>query len=183
MSIKEVIVVEGVNDTKRLIEIFKDIDTIITNGSQISEETLKLIKKANDERGVIVFTDPDYPGERIRKIVSNYINSCKHAFIKKEDAISKNHKKVGIEHASKEVIIEALENVITIGNIKSDVTYSDLFRLKLTGHPDSNKLRMYVSNNLKIGHTNGKTLLKRLNLFGINLDSLEKEVNNYYENR
>ena len=49
-------------------------------------ETLKLIKKANEERGVIIFTDPDYPGERIRKIVSNYINSCKHAFIKKEES-------------------------------------------------------------------------------------------------
>lgn len=180
--IKEVIVVEGVNDTKRLIEVFKDVDTIITNGSEISLETLNLIKKADELRGVIIFTDPDYPGERIRKKVTDYVPNAKQAFIRKRDGISKNHKKVGIEHASKEVIIAALENMLTPANYSSDVTYADLFKFKLIGSNNSTKLREYVSNELKIGHTNGKTFLKRLNIFGIDYKTLEGIINNY-ENR
>ena len=58
MKIKEVIVVEGKDDTvavKRAVEA----DTIETNGSAISEETLTKIAHAASKRGVIVFTDPD----------------------------------------------------------------------------------------------------------------------------
>ena len=35
----------------------------------INEDDLERIDKLNDLRGVIVFTDPDYNGERIRKII------------------------------------------------------------------------------------------------------------------
>ena len=68
MDIKEIIVVEGKDDTiaiKRAV----NADTIETNGSAISEETLKRIAHAQKKRGVIVFTDPDYPGRRIRAII------------------------------------------------------------------------------------------------------------------
>ena len=57
-----VIVVEGRDDTRRLREIYPDIETIETNGSAIDEETIALIQKALQTREVIVFTDPDYPG-------------------------------------------------------------------------------------------------------------------------
>ena len=55
-----VIVVEGRDDTRRLREIYPDIETIETNGSAIDEETIALIQKALQTREVIVFTDPDY---------------------------------------------------------------------------------------------------------------------------
>ena len=63
--IKEVIVVEGVNDTKRLKSFF-GVDTIETHGLGLKKETIELIKKINDKRGVILFLDPDTPGEKIR---------------------------------------------------------------------------------------------------------------------
>lgn len=62
-KIKEVIVVEGKDDTKR-IQRAVDADTIETRGSAIPEETLMLIKKLAKTRGVIVFTDPDFSGEK-----------------------------------------------------------------------------------------------------------------------
>ena len=71
-KIKEIIVVEGRDDTRRILESV-EADTIETNGSAIDEETLKLIKKAHETRGVIVFTDPDFPGEKIRKIIYFFI--------------------------------------------------------------------------------------------------------------
>ena len=68
MKIKEVIVVEGKNDTLKIKQAV-DADTIETNGSAINEETIDMIRHAQRKRGVIIFTNPDYPGEKIRKTI------------------------------------------------------------------------------------------------------------------
>ena len=78
-----VIVVEGRDDTRRLREIYPEIETIETNGSAIDEETIALIQKALQTREVIVFTDPDYPGTRIRNIIQERVPGVKHANAKK----------------------------------------------------------------------------------------------------
>ena len=72
MQVKEVIVVEGRDDTQR-IKLAVDADTIETNGSAIDREVIDQIKHAQAKRGVIVFTDPDFPGEKIRKIISREV--------------------------------------------------------------------------------------------------------------
>lgn len=82
MLFKEVIVVEGRDDTRRLKEIFPDIETIETNGSAIDKPTLERIKILNETRGVIVFTDPDFPGNKIRQAVTEVVPECKHAYLK-----------------------------------------------------------------------------------------------------
>ena len=85
MKIKEIIVVEGKDDTvaiKRAV----DADTIETNGSAIGDHVIEQVKLALQKRGVIIFTDPDYPGERIRKIISDKVPGCKHAFTKRRSA-------------------------------------------------------------------------------------------------
>ena len=71
------------------------------------------IKHAQEKRGVIVFTDPDYPGRRIRAIIEEHVPGVKHAFLSKEKTIAKNGKGLGIEHAKDEDIRSALENVYT----------------------------------------------------------------------
>ena len=53
MKIKEVIVVEGKDDTKR-IQMAVNADTLETRGSAISDETLDQIEDLYDKRGVIV---------------------------------------------------------------------------------------------------------------------------------
>lgn len=91
MKIKEIIVVEGKDDTvaiKRAV----DADTIETNGSAIGEHVIEQVKLAQQKRGVIILTDPDYPGERIRKIISEMVPGCKHAFLPKEEALAKRKK-------------------------------------------------------------------------------------------
>ena len=42
-------------------------DTIETNGSAVNAETIEKIRLAQETRGVIILTDPDFPGEKIRK--------------------------------------------------------------------------------------------------------------------
>ena len=83
MKIKEIIVVEGKDDT-RAIQRAVDADTIETNGSAVSMETIEKIQLAQKVRGVIVLTDPDFPGEKIRKIIAEHVPDCKHAFIDKK---------------------------------------------------------------------------------------------------
>ena len=78
--IKEVIVVEGANDTKRLKSFF-DVETIETHGLGLKKETIELIKKINESRGVILFLDPDSPGEKIRNRLNSEIPNLKNAFI------------------------------------------------------------------------------------------------------
>ena len=110
MKLKEVIVVEGKNDTNKLKSIF-DCDTIETGGTHLSKQCLDTLKQVQNKRGIIVFTDPDYPGELIRKKINDAIPNVKHAFIQKDKA--KTSKKVGVEHASKEDIMEALSHLLT----------------------------------------------------------------------
>lgn len=176
---KEVIVVEGRDDTRRLKEIFPDIETIETNGSAINEKTLKRIKQLNDTRGVIVFTDPDFPGNKIRHAVSEIVPECKHAYLKKQDAIAKNGRGVGVEHASDAAIKEALGNLLTASRqIVEEIEISFLTQYRLIGHPNSAKLREQLSDVLGIGYVNGKQLQKRLVMFGISKEQVIEALSN-----
>ncbi len=169
--IKEVIVVEGSNDTKKLKSFF-DVETIETHGLGLKEETIELIKKVNEKRGVILFLDPDTPGEKIRNIINNKIPNLKNAFILKEDA--KTKKKVGIEHANREVLQDALNNLITYSNEKSTLSQDEFNDLGLNGLTDSSKKRELVSKAFHIGKCNSKTMFKRLNMLGVNKSDIEK---------
>ncbi len=177
MDIKEIIVVEGKDDTTAIKRAL-NADTIETNGSAISTETLRRILHAQEKRGVIVFTDPDYPGRRIRAIIEEHVPGVKHAFLTKEKTIAKNGKGLGIEHASDEDIREALKNVYTPseGNQLEIITIEDLMLAKLIGHPKSKKRRYRLGELLNIGMTNGKQLHKRLLIFQITIEQFAKAV-------
>ena len=43
---------------------------------------------ANKKRGVIIFTDPDAPGEKIRSTINQHVKGCKNAFIDRKKAIT-----------------------------------------------------------------------------------------------
>lgn len=173
---QDIIIVEGVHDEIKIKSVYPTAECIITNGSEISKETIKLIKTLALSHNIIIFTDPDSPGERIRKIVQEAVPNAKQAFLRKKDCISNNRKKVGIEHASKKAIIEALENVFE-PNLKIEtITNRDLYALGLIGENSSADIRNKVSNYLNIGRPNAKTFLKRLNLLKIDRKKLEEII-------
>jgi len=172
-TIQKVVVVEGYHDLAALKHIFPEIEVVITNGSEISDETLSELKILNEKRGLILLLDPDYQGERIRKIINNYVGETAHAFIAKDKCISKNKKKVGIEHAKKEDIIEALKNVqFTSNKSKSNITMMDLYDLELMGTKNAKMNRKILTENIGIGLCNGKTLLQKLHMFQYQIDDL-----------
>jgi ribonuclease M5 len=176
MRIKEIIVVEGKDDTvniKRAVEA----DTIETNGSAVNDVTIEKIRLAQEKRGVIIFTDPDYPGEKIRKTIAEKVPGCKHAFIKKEDAFDKRQKKVGVEHASIETIRMALKEAQQeLVEIKEEVSFEELFSLGLIAGEKARARREKLGILLRIGYTNGKQLYKRLKMFQISKDQFEQAV-------
>lgn len=167
MKIKEFIVVEGKDDTTA-IKRAVDADTIETNGSAVNQETIERIKRAQETRGIIIFTDPDYPGEKIRKTIAEKVSGCKHAFLPKEAAIAKNGKGLGVEHAQVEAIREALRDAqIMCETIIEEITQENLITAGLIGGEGSKERRIKLGKLLKIGYTNGKQLHKRLMMFQI----------------
>ena len=184
-KIPEVIVVEGKDDTANLRR-FYEVDTYETRGSAIDQDDLERIATLQELRGVIVFTDPDYNGERIRKIIMNAIPHVKHAFLNRDEAAPKSKSKgrsLGVEHASFEDLQKALS--VVLGNFDDDnqfdITKADLMRMGLLMGGDSRKRREYLGEELRIGYSNGKQLLKRLELFGITLAEVEEAMEKYEE--
>lgn len=167
MKLREVIVVEGKDDTKR-INLAVNADTLETRGSAISDETLAQIEELHDKRGVIVFTDPDFSGEKIRKIIQEAVPGVKHAFLNKRDATPDHKGSLGVEHASPEAIREALRNLYTEEpDALPVISQQELLEANLISGPRAKIRRRLLGEYLRIGYVNGKQLYKRLNLFQI----------------
>lgn len=167
MKIREIIVVEGKDDTKAIKRAL-NADTIETNGSALNHETIEKIKLAQEIRGVIVLTDPDFPGQKIRNTIKEHVPGCKHAFIEKVDALEKHGRGVGVEHASPETIRAALKHAHMMHEeVVEEITQDDLIVAGLIGGEGSRERREKLGKLLRIGFTNGKQLHKRLMMFQI----------------
>ena len=163
--IKEVIVVEGKNDiaaVRRAVEA----ECLATGGFGLSSYTLEQIKHAYERRGIIILTDPDSAGERIRRYLSKRFPEAKHAFIPKEDA--SDEREVGIEVAAASAIRSALETLRSEKlQIEPRFTWEDMTRAGLHGAADSAARRAKLGRMLGIGYANAKTFFRRLNTYGV----------------
>lgn len=167
-----IIVVEGKSDVAFLSN-YIDAEFVITNGSEIPLSTIEYLKTARKNKEIIVLTDPDFPGRRIRAILDENINDLKHVHINKEHAIK--HNKVGVAEADINEIMNALDNVFTnSNNDKEYISYSDLFNIGLIGSKDSKTRRDILAQKLFIGFSNAKTLYKKLNSLKMNKNDVEK---------
>lgn len=172
-----VVVVEGKDDTIRLKQFFPGIETIETNGSAVSDEVLSQIRELSKKREIIVFTDPDFNGERIRRIVTDAVPSAKQAFItRKEGEPSKSGNSLGVEHASKEALVAALKDLHEVKAVKNKISPEQYRSLGLSSGANSKKLREQVGIKLRIGYGNSKTFYQRLNTFGVSYEDLVKAI-------
>jgi ribonuclease M5 len=169
-----IIVVEGLHDEINIKSVYPNANCVITNGSEVSKDTINLLKELSKNNEIIVFTDPDSPGERIRSIISDAIPNCSHAFLRNYECRSKNGRKVGIEHASKDVIIDALGKIYKQTNEPDTITNIELFELGLNGSNESRILRDKLSDYLNIGKPNAKTFLKRVNLLRLTKEDIKE---------
>ena len=151
--IEEVIVVEGKYDAAALSNLV-DALIITTGGFSIftKSETKELILELGAKRGIIVLTDSDDAGFRIR----NYINKIarnipiKNAYVpavagkeKRKEKASKEGL-LGVEGISPELILLALENAGASEKKQRtgrEITYADLYELGLSGGQGSAEKR------------------------------------------
>ncbi|MCQ2771843.1 MAG: ribonuclease M5 [Bacilli bacterium] len=169
------LVVEGKTD-KDLISGFLNCDIITTNGSEVSEDTIRHIAAVSKIKPVIVLTDPDSPGKRIRDVLNQKIPNLIHAYMNKRDCIKKN--KVGVAESNMNSILEALEHLIPAESPKNiSISHADLLELGLIGGVNSAELREKVEKILHLGHTNGKSFYKRCCSLGITKERLVEAIN------
>lgn len=163
--IKEVIVVEGKNDVQAVRRAV-EAECIVTGGFNLAPYTMERIEQAYKKRGIIILTDPDSAGERIRKFLSKRFPEAKHAFIPREEATANDD--VGVEQASGHSIRMALAKVRYLEwQPGEEFKLSDMMAYGLSGTPDAAERRACLGAKLGIGYANAKTFLYRLNHYGV----------------
>ncbi|WP_371376294.1 ribonuclease M5 [Sporomusa aerivorans] len=172
--IREVIVVEGKQDiaaVKRAV----DAECIATEGFNLLPRTLSRIEDAYKRRGIIILTDPDSAGERIRKYLTTRFPDAKHAFVPREQANANND--IGIEQASPAAIKNALSKVrLHEWQPASEFDWQDIMAASLNGVPDATVRRAALGEKLGIGYANAKSFLYRLNHYGITRKEFEQAL-------
>lgn len=174
------IIVEGKYDKARLTKII-DALIITTDGFGIfnSEEKQTFIKKIAEEKGILILTDSDAAGFKIRNFIKNIVpeNKITHAYIpdiygkeKRKDLPSKEGK-LGVEGIDNEILINALK---TSGHFNEStkevsgrmITAADLFEAGLSGGENSSdKRRSFLLSMGLPARLTGKNLLTLLNSF------------------
>lgn len=176
MKIKEIIVVEGKSDITAVKRAFGDeVDVIATHGLGFKDSFIEELERLNESRGIIILTDPDYAGKRIRNIIKSKITNVKFAFIEREKSIKKND--IGVENASDEAIISAIKNAKPeYQDIKPVFSYEDIVDNLLNGYPNSKERRIKLCKELSIEYCNAKQLLIKLNSYGIDRQEFEQAL-------
>ena len=175
---KTLIIVEGKSDTNRLKALYKDVQTFETSGLGLDQKKIQYLKSIEDETKIIIFTDPDGPGEIIRNRLVEELKQPYHAYLPNDKALSKNMKKVGIEHASFEDIKIALNNLYIENEIYEEFySLEDLIDL---GIYNNKKLRKEFCDHLHIAYGNNKKVLKQLNSFRIKPQQIKKFLEDKY---
>ena len=173
--IKEVIVVEGRDDITAVKQAV-DAELIAVGGFGINAKVIERIKEAQKRKGVIVLTDPDFAGEKIRSIISKRVKGIKHAYIAQEDGIKGDD--IGVENASPEVIREALERAKVSEEDKEPIfDAQDMFYFKLNGDARSKERIMKLGKELGLGYGNASQMLSRLNNYGVTQEEFIKAIN------
>ena len=168
--IKETIVVEGKDDRSAVLKAV-DANIICTCGYGLNDSIISLIKTAYKETGIIIFTDPDHAGRRIREKLTDLFPEAKQAYLTESQAYKSGD--IGIENAVPEDIASALESACAAHIDGSfGISINDLKDMGLAGSPNSAVKREEAGALLGIGYANTRTFLKRLNYMGISLQKL-----------
>ncbi len=145
IKISQIIVVEGKYDVIKLENI---VDAIIipTNGFSVftKDEIKDLIVTLGKKNGIIVLTDSDGAGFKIRNYINKFAKSIdiKNAYIPathgKERRKAQYSKEglVGVEGTSDDIILAALKQCANIVPVQTNtrlITYADLYEAQLSG--------------------------------------------------
>lgn len=179
MKIKEIIVVEGRDDTQA-VKRAVDCETIETHGFGIRRDVWNSLERAYQTRGLIILTDPDHAGDTIRKKIKERFPESREAFLPRT-AADKNGD-IGVENAAPEAIREALSKVKRTGQdaagetLQDQVTWEMFTENGLTGQSDSRARREKLADHLGISYGNARSMLSHINAYGITTGEFNEAV-------
>jgi len=102
MSHPYTIIVEGKHDRARLRRLLcRDIDIICTFGTPSTDRIERVKKLAEDAEEVLIFTDNDASGRKIRALLSDAFPDAEHIYTRRGYA--------GVEGTPDEYLIQQLE--------------------------------------------------------------------------
>lgn len=162
LHITEAIIVEGIHDKIKLQQVVDSL-IITTNGFSIygDKEKIAMIKKLALEKGLIILTDSDSAGKRIRSYIKNCIGNIpvKHAYIPQLEGKERRKDKAGAEGVLgvEGMTAQVLESVllragcmVTDQPNKVQITKIDLYEDGLIGMPQSKLLRQRLAKKLEL---------------------------------
>ena len=180
LAVSRAIVVEGRDDVAAVSRAAEAL-IIPTHGFGITRETWKVIAKADEEKGLVILTDPDHAGEQIRRMLIEKFPDALQAYMDRSDATDGGD--IGVENAEPEAIREALEKALVRSKEVREpeghsefAAMSDLQSLGLAGCEGAAGKRAAVCKSLGIGYGNAAAMIKKLKGFGIGIDELREEV-------
>ena len=171
IHLRQAIVVEGKYDKIRLAPLV-DAPILVTGGFRIfkDREQLALLLRLSRQDGILILTDSDTAGFRIRNYIKSAVPKGKiyHAYI--PEILGKEPRKdrpskegtLGVEGMSLQVLAAALEKsgvLFAEGPRKDPVTRMDLYEAGLSGGPDSAKKRLALLQALTLPHYLSATAL------------------------
>lgn len=190
IKIDRAVIVEGRYDKIKLSSILNAV-IIETEGFGIfnNKEKQQLIRRLADTKGLLILTDSDSAGFKIRSFIKGIVpaETIKHAYIpdifgkEKRKTEASKEGKLGVEGVKKELILEALEKAgvfceETENTEKREITKLDLYEDGLSGRADSDALRKKLLFHLQLPERlTSNALVQILNTF-LTYDEYKKAV-------
>ncbi|MCL1858069.1 MAG: DUF4093 domain-containing protein [Oscillospiraceae bacterium] len=177
IKLNQTIIVEGKYDKIKLKSII-DANIITTDGFRIYNNIQKraLIKNIAEKTGVIILTDSDSAGKKIRnfikscvgeeKIINVYIPRISGKERRKPESSKENV--IGVEGIGKDLLTEILKK---FGVAECDkkaktkkITKIDFYDDGLSGKQDSSEKRKYLCEKLDIPYMQANSLIEAVNI-------------------
>ena len=193
IKLKEAVIVEGKYDKIKLSSI---IDTIIigTNGFGIFKDTekLELIRYYAKKTGIIILTDSDRAGRKIRGYIKSAIQDGSIKNVHIPDVFGKEKRKktlsaegkLGVEGIEVRIILDAFKKAGIVSYeriLPPDITKVTLYELGLSGGNNSSLLRKKLQNSLGLPSLlSASALLEVLNTM-MTAEELAEKVKNLEE--
>ena len=164
IKLNQIVVVEGKYDAIKLDSIIDGL-IIAVNGFSIfkDDEKKQLLKELGRKNGIILITDSDAAGFKIRNYIQNICRNANIINVYIPQIMGKESRKtvpskegtLGVEGIDKQILIECLKSAgVTDAGIsdvkKSDMTYIDLYELGLSGTENAADNRIKVCRKLNI---------------------------------
>lgn len=165
LRVKQAVIVEGKYDKIKLSSVIDGV-IIPTNGFNVfkNRETLELIRYFAETSGIIILTDSDAAGFKIRSFLKGAVGNGEIINVYVPDIFGKEKRKtvpskegkLGVEGMEKEIILEAFRKAGIATEEKAEqsdndaITKLDLYECGLSGGKNSSAMRKKLLAKLKL---------------------------------